>query len=814
MIGEAVAPLPAQAALSAHTSGHSNLSRVGVLGAGTMGSRIAAHIANAGVPVVLLDLARLDGPRNGTAAAAVEGLKRAKPAAFYEDRGASLITTGNFDDDLKRLADCDWIIEAVAEDLAIKRSLLSRVDSVRRPDSIVTTNTSGLPVAQIAEGMPESFRRRWFGTHFFNPPRYMRLLEIVPTPEADPAAVAAIEQFADKRLGKVIVGARDTPNFIANRIGTFAMINTIRIMQAMDLTFEQVDLLTGSVLGWPKTGTFRLADMVGIDVLGHVAANFQARVKDERSDVVPPEFVHEMLKRKWFGDKTSQGFYKKINDGSGNQQRLTLDWKTLEYRSAQKASFPALDIAKNIEALPLRVKALLEGNPKNDTAAAFYWQVLPDLWNYAAHRIPESAESITAIDAAMKAGFNWEMGPFELWDAAGVPETVNRMRAAGVPVAPSVDALLGSGATTWYRDDPHSPSGRRYFDIRGSEFLPVDSPEGVTSVEVLKKAGGLVQSNAGASLVDLGDGVACIEFHSKMNAIGGDIVYLIQQALKPGSEAVSKFDAFVISGDAQHFSVGANLMQLLLSIHDEDWDEIELMIRAFQDMTQSIKYCPRPVVAAPFGMCLGGGAEICLHSRACQPHAELYMGLVEAGVGLVPGGGGCKEMMLRAVEGRRVESAELMESLRRCLETIAMAKTSTSAAEARQFGLLAPGDHVTMNRGRLLLDAKAKARAIADAGYTPPTARADVPAPGENIYASLKMGLHMLREGEFISDHDLKVARWIARIICGGEVTPGTLVTEQYLLDLEREAFLSLCGERKTQERIAHTLKTGKPLRN
>jgi 3-hydroxyacyl-CoA dehydrogenase len=447
--------------------------------------------------------------------------------------------------------------------------------------------------------------------------------------------------------------------------------------------------------------------------------------------------------------------------------------------------------------------------------------VLPELWNYSAHRVGEISADIVGIDMAMKTGFNWEMGPFELWDAAGVPEAVEKMKAAGMSVAPAVDKLLATGNTSWYRDDTSVPSGRMYFDVDSGEYLPVQVPEGITSVQVFKRANGVVAKNSGASLIDLGDGVGCIEFHSKMNAIGTDIVSFVTQTLGPGADAVANFDAFVISGDAQNFSVGANLMQLLLAIQEHDWYDIDLVVRAFQQMTQSIRYCPRPVVVAPFGMCLGGGAEICLHGARRQAHAELYMGLVETGVGLLPAGGGCKWATVRAIEtaaamreGGRSESVELIEALRRSFETIAMAKVSTSAAEARRLGYMASDDGVTMNRARLLTDAKVRARMLASSGYVPPVPRSDVPAPGENILATLGMGVHLMREGEYISDHDVRVANALAHVLCGGKVTPGTPVSEQYLLDLEREAFLSLCGEPKTQERMAFTLKTGKPLRN
>jgi len=792
-----------------------------------MGSRIAAHVANAGLPVVLLDIVPANAPadnraaRNGIVAAALEALKKAKPAAFFDPANARLIQIGNFEDNLDLLRDCDWIIEVVAENLEIKQTLLAKVNQFRRADCIITTNTSGLPVSQIAQGMDANFKKHWFGTHFFNPPRYMRLLEVIPTPDADPAAIAAIEHFVDKRLGKTVVVAKDTPNFVGNRIGTFAMMNAVRIMQAMDMSIEEVDALTGATLGWPKSGTFRLSDMVGIDVLAHVAKNFFERVKDERPDVAPPPFIGQMLEKKWLGDKTGQGFYKKVKGQSGGEDRLGLDWKTLEYRPSVRVKFPSLELTKNTDSVAERLRMVLSNDPKRDRAAAFYWQVLPELWNYAAYRVPEISEGIVAIDEAAKNGFNWELGPFEMWDAAGVAQTAEKMKAAGMKLAPAVEKLLQSGKTTWYQDDATVPSGRRFFDIATGTYLPVPAVDGVTSVQILKKSHGVVKKNAGASLIDLGDGVACIEFHTKMNAIGGDIVSLITQTLRPGSEALAQFDAFVIANDSGNFSVGANVMQLLLGIQEQDWDEIDMGIKSFQKMTQTIKFCPKPVVAAPFGMCLGGGCEISLHAAARQPHAELYMGLVETGVGLVPGGGGCKEVALRAIdaatalrEGGRNESVELIEALRRGFENIAMAKVSTSASEARTLGYLSSGDLITMNRDRVLLDAKARARELADAGYSAPIPRTDIPAPGVNILATLKIGVRLMREGEFISDHDVKVANHVANVLCGGKVTPGTPVSEQYLLDLERQSFLSLCGEKKTAERIAFTLKTGKPLRN
>ncbi len=813
--------------------------KVAILGAGTMGARIAAHFANAGVPSLLLDIVPpdADGPaRNRISAAGLDGAIKSKPAAFFEASLSRLVTVGNFDDDLKRLAEVDWIIEAVVENLEIKRSLLRKVEAIRKPGSIVTTNTSGLPVAKIAEGFSDDFRRSWFGTHFFTPPRYMRLLELIPTPEADRALIEAVTHFCDAQLGKGVVLAKDTPNFIGNRIGTFSVLNVMRLMQEMDLTVEEIDALTGPAVGWPRSATFRTIDLVGLDILGHVVTNMTQNVHDERSELQIPAFFRQMLERKWLGDKTKGGFYKK-NVGRApspaepgkDDERLAIDWKTLEYHPRQKPKFAALDMAKNVEETGARIRMLLGldnagggAPPKPDKAGDFLWTAFSDLWTYSANRIPEISDSIVEIDRALRLGFNWELGPFELWDAAGVEPTVARMKKEGRPIAANVEKLLTSGQKSWYADDPKTPSGRKYWDLATTNWQPVAAPEGVWSVEVAikTKSNGVVKKNSGASLIDLGDGVGCIEFHSKMNALGADIISLIIQTLKPGGPG-DAFDAFVITNDAPNFSVGANLMLLLMSVQEEEWDDVDLGIRQFQGMTQAIKFSPKPVVIAPFGLALGGGCEVSLHAAARQPHAELYMGLVEVGVGLLPGGGGCKEMLLRAVDraasirpGGRGESVELMEAMKKAFETIATAKVSTSAHEAHGLGFLSSSDRITMNRERVLSDAKARALQLARAGYEPPVMRTDIPAPGENILAALKMGVHLMRQGEYISDHEKKLGTKIAEVLCGGNITPGTPVSEQYLLDLEREAFKSLCGEKKTQERIQFTLKTGKTLRN
>ena len=593
------------------------INKVAVLGAGTMGARIAAHFANAGVPSYLLDIVPPDADapaRNKIAAAGLDAARKSKPAAFMDPSLARFVTVGNFDDDLKKLAEVDWIIEAVVENLEIKRALLRKVEAIRKPGTIVTTNTSGLPVGEIAEGFSDDFRWAWFGTHFFNPPRYMRLLELIPTPEADRAAIDAVAHFCDVRLGKGVVLAKDTPNFIGNRIGTFSVLNVMRLMQELDLSIEEVDALTGQAVGWPKSATFRTIDLVGLDILGHVVGNMTSNVHDERSDLRLPDFFTQMLQRKWLGDKTKGGFYKKAKSHDGKEdERLALDWKTLEYHPRQKPKFAALDMAKNIENTGARLRTLLglEGSGAAERSikpAQFLWSALSDLWTYSANRVPEISDSIVEIDRAMRLGFNWELGPFELWDAAGIEATVARMKKEGKPVAANVEKLLAAGRTTWYTDDPTSASGRKYWELGTENWEPVQVPAGVWSVTVAKKSNGVVKKNSGASLVDLGDGVACIEFHSKMNSLGADIISLILQTLKPGGPG-DAFDAFVITNDATNFSVGANLMLLLMSVQEEEWDDVDLAIRQFQGMTQAIKFSPKPVVALRLSDCVSAGAR-------------------------------------------------------------------------------------------------------------------------------------------------------------------------------------------------------------
>ena len=671
--------------------------RAAVLGAGTMGSRIAAHLANAGIPVLLLDLPVKEKSARPLAEAAIAALGTAKPPALFEPSLAALITPGTFDEDLEKLNQCDWVVEAVAENLAIKTALLARVEPQLASQAVLTTNTSGLPIAQIAAGLT-THRARFFGTHFFNPPRYMRLVEVIPTAETDPALAAQFGAFADRTLGKEVVFARDTPNFIANRIGIAVLFQAAALMFEQGLSVEEVDALTGPAIGWPRTGTFRLADLVGIDVLAHVAANFPQGVRQSGFSGV----LEELVRRGWLGDKAGQGFYRKVRAADGSEQRLVLDLATYEYRPAQKAALSALEMAKNAATAPERLRLLLAGDPRKDKAAAFLWPFLAALWNFAAERVGEAAGDGVSIDRAMRAGYNWELGPLEMLDAAsmaaGLAATLARMKALKLEVSPRLEALPAAGCAGWYAAD-----GQSCFQPATGRMEPVQTITGHARVADFRRSHGVVRTNPGASLVDLGDGIGCIELHSMKNAIGGDVLALISAVLHPASDAVRNFAGFVLSGDRENFSVGANLMQLLLIAQEGEWEELASVIHGFQQMTAAIKFCPRPVVVAPFGLTLGGGAEICLHAARRQPHAETYIGLVEAGVGLIPAGGGTKEMLLRAIDtaaalappdprdppSRFAQSAELAAALKRVFDNIALARVSTSAAEARTLGLLA-----------------------------------------------------------------------------------------------------------------------------
>jgi 3-hydroxyacyl-CoA dehydrogenase len=737
---------------------------VAVLGAGVMGSQIAAHFANAGVPALLLDV---------TADAAAQGLKRArglKPDPFFLPDGWKLVTTGSFDEGLARLAESDWIIECIVEQLDAKRTLLERVDGARRAGSVVSSNTSGIPIGLLAEGRSDDFRRHWLGTHFFNPPRYLRLLELIPTPDTDPTVLAGVASYADLHLGKGVVVAKDSPNFIGNHLALFDVVRALALVAAGTYSIEEIDAITGPPIGRPKSATFRTLDLAGIDILAHVVRNLHERLEDDaaRSLFVLPPFVDAMLARGWTGEKAGQGFYKRVKGADGESQILVIDPATLDYRPQARPKLGALAAAEPVTDTGERIAKLFTGG---DRVGEFLRQTLGPTLEYTAKVTPAIAHSSDDVDRVMRWGFGWELGPFEIMAALG--EAGPKPGAAGLIPRPA-------------------------------------SEPGILLLRAARDRSAIVKKNPGASLVDLGDGVLCVEFHSKMNAIGGDTVQMLQAGVR---EAAKNFKALVVGNEGVHFSAGANLMLVLLEAQDENWDELDFMVRAFQGAVMGLRYADVPVIVAPAGLALGGGCEIALHGDRVQAAAETYIGLVEVGVGVIPAGGGTKEMTARAAESVS-GGADLMPPIQKAFETIGFAKASTSGPDALRLGYLRASDAITMNRDRLIADAKAHAlQRVAD-GYQRPVPRTAIPVGGDAVLAPLKLGIHLAWRAARISDHDALIGRKLAAIMAGGALPHPTTVSEQHLLDLEREAFLSLLGERKTQERIQHTLKTGKPLRN
>ncbi len=799
------------------------IEKAAVLGAGTMGAQIAAHLANAGVPTLLLDIVpkeNLTGPsgtigveslddRNRFARLGLESAKKSKPAAFFTPDATSLISIGNFDDDLAKLKDCDLIIEAVVENLDIKRSLYEKVEQHRRPGAVVASNTSGIPLKQLAEGRSEDFRAHFLGVHFFNPPRYMHLVEIIRTEWTKPEVSCFMFGFLDGRLGKGVVVAKDQPNFIANRIGTFGAMVTIKTMLEEGYSIEEVDKITGQAVGRPKTATFRTFDLVGLDVFGHVVKNlYEALAEDDERDVfIAPEFLTQMIGRGILGNKTKGGFYKRQKGEGGKQEIWVWDHAALDYRPSQKVKLPALDLGKNIEDLPERIKTLVWSK---DRVGEFLWKTMSRTFRYAANHIPEIADTIVEVDRAMRWGFNWELGVFETWDAIGVEKSIARMKEEGRPIPANVEKLLEAGAKSFYKKH----DGQQfYFDFASEQYLPLADQPGVIVLKSVKDRSGVIKKNSGASLIDIGDGVACLEFHSKMNAIGGDTLRMLKFAL---AEVEKNFVGLVVGNQGMNFCVGANIMLMLMEAQEENWDELDMMARAFQMSTMSLRYSPKPVVVAPFNMVFGGGCEMVLHADRARAAAETYIGLVEVGVGIIPAGGGTKELLLRTLDSipKNVDDADPFPFVKRAFETIALAKVATSAEEARTLGFLSADDTISMNSDRLIADAKKEVLSLAASGYVEPQPRTDILALGNAALATLKLGIHQMKRGGYISDHDALIGEKLAHILTGGDLNHETRVSEQYLLDLEREAFLSLAGTRKTQERLAAMLKTGKALRN
>jgi 3-hydroxyacyl-CoA dehydrogenase len=792
------------------------INKVAVLGAGVMGSTIAAHLANAGIQVLLLDIVpkepneaekkaglTLNDPavRNRGALTGQEGLRKIKPAAFFLPAYASYIVAGNFDDDIEKLRECDWVIEVVVEKMEIKKRLFSeKVAPNLKEGAIVSTNTSGLSVNEMAKSLPDQVRKNFLSTHFFNPPRYMRLLEIVPNEFTDPDVVRYLAGFIEKRLGKGIVYAKDTPNFIANRIGVYSICNGMRHMIEMGMTVEEVDAVAGPATARPKSAIFRTADLVGLDTLQHVADNaYETLTKDEMREIFRlPDFVNEMVKKGLWGNKSNQGFFKKEKGGSGSVY-FYYDYKSGEYAPSQRPRFASVDTARPIDDPVQRLQVVLSGA---DKGAAFAWKNLRDTLIYTFNRIPEIADDIVNIDNAMKWGFNWDLGPFEMLDAIGVKDFIKRAEQDGV--------VVPDGLRMIERFYKFENSKDHYYDILVKEFREVPRPAETLSLSLLKKGNGVVEKNSGASVLDLGDGVFCLEFHTKMNAIGNEILSMILQGIRRTEQDGV---GLVIANEGRVFSAGANLMLIAMAIAEGAYDELALTIKNFQKAMMAIKYSKIPVVAAPHNMALAGGCEVCLHADAMNPHAETYLGLVEVGVGLIPAGGGTKEMAVRAIKLAEEYDTDVSPFIFRNFSNIALAKVSTSAAELYGMGFMRHGDAITMDPGKRIFDAKQKAIALS-ANYRPAKPLIDLKAPGRSVAATIKSQAWNMKMGGQVTEFEELLAGAIADVITGGDVPAGTLITEEYLLELEREAFLKMCGQKKTLERIQYMLKKGKPLRN
>lgn len=790
------------------------IQKAAVLGSGVMGSGIAAHLANVGIPTLLLDIVPREltkeevakgltlehkEVRNRLANQALQKLLKQKPAPLMSKPNLALIEAGNFEDDFHRLAEVDWIIEAVVENLEIKKSVFARVDEVRKPGTIVSSNTSGISIEAMAEGRSVDFKKHFLGTHFFNPPRYLKLLEIIPTKDTDPKVVSYMKTFGEEVLGKGVVMAKDTPNFIANRIGTYGLLVTVREMMKGGYSVGEVDSLTGPLIGRPKSATFRTLDVVGLDTFIHVANNVFEKVEGEEKEAFRvPNFMKAMLEKGWLGSKSGQGFFLK----QGNDI-LELNYETLEYEPRKKLTTPAVEASKQAKTLADKLKALVYAD---DRAGTFLWKITAPVLLYSAKLLGEIADDIAAIDRAMKWGFGWELGPFEMWDAIGVEQSVRKMKEEGFEIPSWVTDMLANGFTSFYKLE----KGQAFYYDHGEYKLIQENPK-VIHIQRLKEQRGVIKKNSGASFIDIGDDVALLEFHSPNNAIGTDIVQMINYALE---EVERNYKGLVIGNQGKNFCVGANLAMILMEAQDDNYFEIELAVRQFQQAMMKIKYSPKPVVAAPFAMTLGGGVEICLPSSRIQAAAETYMGLVEVGVGLIPGGGGNKELYIKYLNSLpNGVHFDLQQVANKVFETIAMAKVSGSAAEARELNFLNQRDGITMNSDHLLYDAKRAVISLYDQGYRPPV-RKKVPVVGETGYAAMLLGAQSMYHSGYISEHDLKIAKKLAYVIAGGKVPYGTEVDEQYLLDLEREAFLSLVGEPKSQARMQHMLVKGKPLRN
>lgn len=794
--------------------------RIAVLGSGIMGSRIACHFANAGFEVLLLDIVpkelsedekkkglTLDAPsiRNRIVNESLKTAIESNPSPLFKKSFASRIATGNFDDDMPKINQCDWIIEAVIENLDIKKKVFEQVEIHRKQGSLVTTNTSGIPIHLMIEGRSDDFKKHFCGTHFFNPPRYLPLLEIIPTSETDKNVIDFLMHFGEVFLGKTTVLCKDTPAFIANRIGVFGIMALFHDMQTNGLTVEEIDKLTGTIIGRPKSATFRTCDVVGLDTLVHVANGLKQNcLNDEQKEVfnIPP-FIQKMIDNKWLGDKTKQGFYKKTKDASGKTEILSLDLKTLEYKPQVKTKFATLEQAKNTDNLKERLRILVSGK---DAAGEFYRKSFSALFSYVSYRIPEIADHLYQIDMAMKSGFGWELGPFEMWEALGIKETVQMMEKLNKKPAPWIYDLINAGISSFYT---YENNYRCHYLISSKSFKPIEEQRHLVMLDNRRHA--TVFKNTGADVIDLGDGILCVEWHTKMNTIGGEVIEAVNKAIEI---AEKDFRGLVIGNEGQNFSAGANLALIYMLAIEQEFEEIDYAVRAFQNMNMRIRYSAIPVVVAPHGLTLGGGCEMTLHADKVVAAAETYTGMVEFGVGLIPAGGGTKEFAVRFSDELKEGDIEL-NALRQRFLTIGQAKVSTSAHEAYTLGILRKGlDEICMNKSRLLTEAKKTAIRMAEAGYVRPIERKDIRLPGKSALGMVYAGANAMLAGNYISEYDKFLSEKLGYILCGGDLSAPSFVSEQYLLDLEREAFLSLCGERKTLERIQSILTTGKALRN
>ncbi|MDR9855360.1 3-hydroxyacyl-CoA dehydrogenase/enoyl-CoA hydratase family protein [Paenibacillus sp. VCA1] len=794
--------------------------KAAVIGSGIMGSGIAAQLANVGIPCLLLDIVpqrltdeeaakglTLEHPpvRNRLAASAIAKLAKTKPAPLYDPSFAERITPGNLEDHLSQLAQVDWIIEVVVENLEVKKGLLEKIESVWKPGIIVSSNTSGISINAMAAERSDEFKKHFMGTHFFNPPRYMKLLEIIPGERTDPELVGFMKGFSEKVLGKGVVLAKDTPNFIANRIGTYGLLVTLKEMTENGFTVEEVDAVTGPAMGRPKSATFRTLDLVGLDTFVHVANNVYDNVSDEKEKAIfdVPAIMKSMVEKGWLGEKSGQGFYLK-KKGPGGSEILALDLTTMEYAPQSKPKSASIEAAKLAKGAKEKTKALLAAKDRYSDLA---WNILKQVLVYSAEKVGEIADSVQEIDEAMKWGFSWELGPFETWDAIGLVRSVERMEAEGLTVPAWVKDWIAAGHASFYKQE----EGKLYsVQINSGQFKEIEFAPEIVNLRSLKEQNKVIKGNSGASLIDIGDGVACLEFHSPNNAIGEDILSMITQSLE---EVRKNYKGMVIANQGRNFCVGANIMLLLMEAQDEEWDEINDIIHLFQSTMYKVKRFEKPVVAAPHRMCLGGGVEACMPADQVVASAETYYGLVEVGVGLIPAGGGCKELALRASQHASVEGVDLQPFINHVFQTVGTATVSSSGHDAKRLGYLRSTDRVVVNQDFAIYEAKQSVLGLANTDYKP-IPEEKIRVVGSEGKAVLQLGAIDMKRGGYISDHDLLIANKLAHVLAGGDVPAGSLVTEQYMLDLEREAFLSLCGEPKTQQRMHHMLTKGKALRN